>query len=656
MLNTSFMKSLRIAQFAVVSGLYLSSMVLLAQGPGVGAAAGAGARANAAGSGMRHAQELQKVLRQRDGGNAAQQQARDRIIDAARRAGQQHPDDRSAVDKAVKKALNDARERAEGGSNGRGNRDNGLRDWVMRLKAFLMDIGVLDATDATRKGESKAEQLAQRIGAEVTSNDDQKKTAREVADAARAAGRLFPDDEDKVVDAVNKALKEAKAKTTQGETKTWLSGLAEGLRRGRYGAFDLISITPEPTIAPAGSRVVMTGVVVAGQPATVTAVGPTGAVLAGTVIEVAGEEKVTDAKGRVRFIVPGAIATVAAILPGVLKSPPSIATVRPQLPPNPADGVDYTPPMPGNNGKPVIERAPRASARSRVPMIDHAPPNPTPGSTMTITGTGFSGDVGGNSVQVGDNTSEVLASSPAEIVAVVPADATVGPQSVVVVTADGESNTYPTEVTQIWFEAADTQLNAGQTGKGYLRVSCDSPQTIALSNDNDVISLTAGNAQVVRTSGGANNGAPVLYVANRPGMFSVRAEIVDPSDPVAQDDDDDSDEDDNEKTPRQWAREAEKSALAAARAAEKAANRITIANATADLGSFAGDDRRWEDDGSEKYRKGMKKALEHHMEKMERLATQAERTEADNPTLADHLWAVRRALRRALTQFEEDTE
>ena len=87
---------------------------------------------------------------------------------------------------------------------------------------------------------------------------------------------------------------------------------------------------------------------------------------------------------------------------------------------------------------------------------------------MTISGTGFSGDVNGNTVEIGDEMTEVLASSPAEIVTTVPANATLGPQSVVVSTADGESNAYPTEVTQVWFEAADTQLHAGQTGQGVI--------------------------------------------------------------------------------------------------------------------------------------------------------------------------------------------
>ena len=271
MLNTSFWKSLRIAQRAVVVGLCLSSMVLLAQGPGLGIGAGVaggagpGAQANAPGSGRQRAQELERVLRQQNG-NGPQQDARDRVVEAARRAGQENPDDPSAVDKAVEKVLDDERVRAEGGPNRRGNRNNGLRNWIMRLKAFLMDIGLLEATDAAREGEAKAERLAERIGAEVTSNDDQESAAKKIADAAKEAGRLFPDDENKVVDAVNKALKKVKAETTQGETKTWISALAEGLRRGRYGAFDLISITPEPTTAPAGSRVVMTGVVVAGEP------------------------------------------------------------------------------------------------------------------------------------------------------------------------------------------------------------------------------------------------------------------------------------------------------------------------------------------------------------------------------------------------------
>ena len=339
MLNTTCRKSLRIARHAVAVGLCFFSVALTAQGQSV--------RPGAARS---RAEELGKVIRSQ-AGNARHQAARERVIREAHRAAARNPQDPSAVEKAVKKALDEERQRAEGGRNGQGNRDNGLRDWIMRLKAFLMDIGELTATEAEREGEAKAETLAERLGAAVVTNDDQESAAKKIADAAKEAGRLFPDDEDKVVEAVNKALKKVKAETTQGETKTWISALARALRQGRYGAFDLISITPEPTTAPAGSRVVMTGVVVAGEPATVTAVGPDGAVLAGTVIEVAGEEQVTDEKGRVRFIVPGAIATVAAILPGVSKSPPSIATVRPSLPPNLASGVDYTPPMPGSQCK-----------------------------------------------------------------------------------------------------------------------------------------------------------------------------------------------------------------------------------------------------------------------------------------------------------------
>ena len=125
--------------------------------------------------------------------------------------------------------------------------------------------------------------------------------------------------------------------------------------------------------------------------------------LAGTVIEIAGETRTTDENGRVSFIVPAAFATVAAVLPGALNSPPSIATVRPAMP--------------------------TAAINTAAPTIAKAPSNPTPGLTMKISGEGFSGETGGNTVKIGAGTTEVLASSPAEIVTIIPTDAEVGPQS-----------------------------------------------------------------------------------------------------------------------------------------------------------------------------------------------------------------------------------
>ena len=48
--------------------------------------------------------------------------------------------------------------------------------------------------------------------------------------------------------------------------------------------------------------------------------------------------------------------------------------------------------------------------------------------------------------------------------------------------------------------------------------------------------------------------------------------------------------------------------------------------------SYATTDR-WEDEGSEESKKGIKKFLKDYMKKMEKLAIQAERTEADNTAL-----------------------
>ena len=151
-------------------------------------------------------------------------------------------------------------------------------------------------------------------------------------------------------------------------------------------------------------------------------------------------------------------------------------------------------------------------------------------------------------------------------------------------------------------------------------MSCDSPQTIALSNDNDVISLVAGGR-----TGGADFGwaqqwrAGAVRGESPPEVFSVRAEIIDPVDPVAQDadDEDDSDEDDNDETPRGLVREAEKSALAAARAAGEGGEQnhhreCKPLSWEASYATTAAGKMR----GSEESKKGIKKFLKDYMKKM----------------------------------------
>ena len=255
----------------------------------------------------------------------------------------------------------------------------------------------------------------------------------------------------------------------------------------------------EMTVVPVGSRVVMTGVVTAEQPATATVVGPTGAVLAGVVVSVNGEEKVTDAKGRFPIFVGPSVATVAAFLPALLDRQTSYATVVPP-----------------------VERP-----SDRAPVVEHTPGNPTPGSQTVIKGSGFEGSAEDNKVTFDDTPVDVLASSPTEMIVAVPADMPVGPRDLTVTTEHGASRPVVVEVTSVWFESADKHLRPGQKGEGFIRISCAEPRTVHVTNLSDVVTLHGGSPLELRTSGGENNGAPISYTANQVGTFHISAEIID---------------------------------------------------------------------------------------------------------------------------------
>ena len=250
---------------------------------------------------------------------------------------------------------------------------------------------------------------------------------------------------------------------------------------------------------PEGSRVVMTGVVIADQPATATVVDPSGAALVGVVVDVNGEKVVSDEMGRIPIIAAAGVSTVAASLYGLADSPVSEARV---LPPVSPDSV-------------------------QAPRVDQTPSNPAPGSQTTIRAAGFDGRSEGNTVQLGEASLDVLASSPAELIVVLPQDMPLGAQELTVNTQNGISEPVEVDVTRIWFESADTNLRPGQQGQGHLRISCQEPRSVQVSNLSEVITLSGGETQTVLTSGGTDNGAPIHYTANHVGTFQIRAEIVD---------------------------------------------------------------------------------------------------------------------------------
>jgi hypothetical protein len=254
--------------------------------------------------------------------------------------------------------------------------------------------------------------------------------------------------------------------------------------------------------APAGSRVILTGTVVAGEQATLTAVGPDGAVLSGVVVEVGGERRVTDGQGRVLFRVAAAAGGVLAVaLPGLGGGGTAAARVLPAL----ADG-----------------------ASAAVPEIATAPRFATPGSALHLDGSGFRGDAAGDAVALGDSKLPVLAASPTEIVAATPSDLAPGATSLTVETAAGRSAAVPVTGIRIGLRGGPAHLRSGETARVQVLAEGTAESVpLVVTNLSSNVRLAGGPTTTVTTRGGRDNAAEIVLTGVTPGPFRLSAEVAD---------------------------------------------------------------------------------------------------------------------------------
>jgi hypothetical protein len=275
----------------------------------------------------------------------------------------------------------------------------------------------------------------------------------------------------------------------------WSSAPGERIR-GLQMEQGAVVMAPPPT-PPADGRIVMTGTVTAGAPATASVIGPRGDTLSGVVVDVDGSQYSTDAKGRIVFPVAAGTTALVAVLAGNRGSAVSARVVAPAL------------------------------ASSDPVAVTSAPPVVSTGQTFTIGGTGFSSDAAGNNVQMGGSSLNVLASSTSQLVVSAPGQAPLGPQELTVTTDRGTSVPRAVDLAAIQLISKNTALHTGQAGDAQLVVTGTShPVTLNVTNLTSTISLVGGDTLQLRTSGGAHNHAKIAFRGVTPGDFRITAVVA----------------------------------------------------------------------------------------------------------------------------------
>ena len=146
---------------------------------------------------------------------------------------------------------------------------------------------------------------------------------------------------------------------------------------------------------------------------------------------------------------------------------------------------------------------------------------------FTLTGAGFRGDADWNHVSLNGDPCLVLAASPATLVVLPGAKVPVGDATLRVEVGGGAAQ-FPVSVVLLEFSGPAEAVSAGASGQLVLRArGTTEPLAVEVRNASpDVIQLTKGNLQRVKTSGGEDNTVPVDVKFVTAGNYVVSARLV----------------------------------------------------------------------------------------------------------------------------------
>jgi hypothetical protein len=241
---------------------------------------------------------------------------------------------------------------------------------------------------------------------------------------------------------------------------------------------------------------------VAGRPATLAVFGADGKLASGVTVEVAKDQRVvTDTTGRAAFMAPTdgdvVIAKASGRAAAAIVDPGGVAS-----------------------GSQTISVAAVISLKD----------------SFSICGGEFRGEADANRIRINEGRALILAASPECLIVQPGPKVAPGPASISVQT--GEAHwTAATTVVSLEFEPPQPVLVPEKKSKLVVHAEgTELPLRIVAENQTPgVLGFLRGDAQKLRTSGGANNFASIEVQAIRSGDFSFHARLVPPPDPAMAD-------------------------------------------------------------------------------------------------------------------------
>lgn len=149
---------------------------------------------------------------------------------------------------------------------------------------------------------------------------------------------------------------------------------------------------------------------------------------------------------------------------------------------------------------------------------------------FSVYGTGFQGDADQNKVEVEDQPALVLASSPVELIVLVPPSATPGAAPLTVKSAKAEI-AMRTTLVNVTSDTVEQNVKQGEKMPLSLHVT-GTMQPAVLRVDNlspQIAQFKLKHNQSLKTSGGEDNSATMEVKGLRAGQFSFRVELAPPS-------------------------------------------------------------------------------------------------------------------------------
>jgi hypothetical protein len=263
-------------------------------------------------------------------------------------------------------------------------------------------------------------------------------------------------------------------------------------------AISFVTLAQQPPAASAARILLLPRRIVAGEGATLAVLDVNGRLTPGVTVNFSnGDRLTTDATGRALFVAP--------LSPGVIYATIAGRTSR-----------VYTTILTSSN-----------AAASSI-EISSAPRFASLSDRFELSGRGFCGEADANQVRVAGRPALVLASSPASLVALPPADLGPGPAVLDVACAKHSSSSFSVTFVALSLEGDSSPLAPGEQRTLTVRVR-GTTSKVGLEARNlapEVADLSGGNPAQIPSTGGADNLGRFQLMGRKSGSFLISVRLL----------------------------------------------------------------------------------------------------------------------------------